>query len=60
LKGHLQIEWLGNFSEMLSGSHSFCQKMSFEFLGTGEQESVPPIPPEHAKGFSEELRSYGQ
>jgi hypothetical protein len=27
LKGHLRIEWMGTFDEMLTGKHPFCKKM---------------------------------
>ena len=59
LKGHMHIKWLGEFGEMLSGSHPFCQKMRAEFLGPGEQQPVAAIPSQDVTEFIQALRNYG-
>jgi len=59
LKGHLDVEWIGHFDEMLSGKHPFCKKMRAQFLELEDVSTVPAIAAEQVKDFMEELRSYG-
>ena len=59
LKGHLEIEWIGHFDEMLSGRHPFSKKLRAQFLQVEDQATVPAITPTQVREFIEELRSYG-
>lgn len=59
LKGHLQIEWVGHFDEILSGKNPFGKKIRAEFLEFGDESTVPAIAPAQLKDFIERLRGYG-
>jgi hypothetical protein len=59
LKGHLDIVWIGNFDEMLSGEHPFCTQMRAEFLEVEDESTVPAVAPTQVKDFIEVLHSYG-
>jgi hypothetical protein len=59
LKGHLEIEWMGHFDEMLSGRHPFSKKLRAQFLQVEDQATVPAITPMQVSEFIEELGSYG-
>src|SRR5262249_54398350 len=45
LKGHLDIEWIGNFDELLSGKHPFCIRMRATFLDLEDESTVPAVAP---------------
>ena len=54
LKGHLDIEWVGQFDDLLSGESPFAQKLRAEFL-----DVAGAISPQDARDFIEFLRNYG-
>jgi hypothetical protein len=59
LKGHLDVEWIGNFDEMLSGNHPFCIQMREDFLEIEDESTVPAVAPRQVKDFIEMLSGYG-
>jgi hypothetical protein len=59
LKGHLNVEWIGDFEEMLSGKHPFCIQMREEFLEIDDESTVPVVAPRQVKDFIEMLSGYG-
>ena len=58
LKAHLDIEWMGQFEELLSGSTEFAHKLRAEFFGSAET-SAPPVPPKQVGDFIDYVRNYG-
>ncbi len=59
LKGHIQIEWMGHFDELLSGNQPFSKMLRVQFLQVEEQRRVPTIETTDVKDFIEYLRDYG-
>jgi hypothetical protein len=58
LQGYLDIEWIGQFEEMLSGKHPLAQKVRADLLGTRGGASVPAIAAEDVREFIEEVRGF--
>jgi hypothetical protein len=59
LKGHLHIEWVGHFDDLLSGNKNFARKLRAEFCPPEAASSVHSIPNEQIPEFIELLRNYG-
>jgi hypothetical protein len=59
LKGHLDIEWIGEFKELLSGDHPFARKMRAEFFNSEEGSPAHAIPAQEVADFIDLLRNYG-
>lgn len=59
LKGFSQIEWVGQFSDLLSGTGEFPAKVRAWYRDDDSDSGGDPIPPQEVGDFTAQIAEYG-